>query len=304
MRVLVVEDDTTSRRILRTYLTNAGHDVVEAADGRAAWELLQNQVIRLVITDWMMPELEGPELIRQIRRAEFAHYTYVMLLTAHDSKDKIVSGLESGADDYLSKPFDPSELRARVEIGVRILDLESRLNEARQQMEFLAMHDGLTNLLNRRAIQERAIAELRQAEMDGTCLSLLMVDIDHFKAVNDRYGHLVGDQALRVAARALQRCTSPQDAVGRWGGEEFLLVLGQTDLPRAIEVAESIRTRVSATSLSLSDGGELSVKVSIGVISNKQSDSHTPDGLLKRADAALYQAKREGRDRVCAYTPA
>lgn len=309
MKILIVDDDPALRRILQAQLLRAGHDVVEAADGQAAWDILQEDPIRLVITDWMMPVMDGPELVRRIREAIgsqlFPNYVYIILLTAKVGKNDVVAGLEAGADDYLTKPFDPRELRARVTIGERIISLESSLSDARRQMEILAMQDGVTGLLNRRAIHQHAEAELSRTQRHHAPVSLVLLDIDHFKSVNDRFGHLVGDQALRMVADVLVEKKRPYDWAGRWGGEEFLLVLPRTTLAEAHRVADRVRLSVAATYLTFADEQKLNVEVSLGVTSTFGNPEALPslDMLLQQADEALYHAKGTGRNRVSLYVP-
>lgn len=301
MRALVVDDDPNLRRIINIYLTQVGYEVTEAANGQAAWEHWQADPIRLIVTDWMMPIMDGEELVRRLRAASaVAGYCYIIMLTARTNKGDVAVGLEAGADDYLTKPFDSRELRSRVAIGQRILDLEATLNEARRQMEILAMHDGLTNLLNRRAIHAHAESELSLANRQGSALSLLMLDIDYFKAVNDRYGHAVGDLALRFVADMLMQKKRPYDWAGRWGGEEFLLVLPKANLEEAARVAERIRASLEATPLGLADGREVPLRLSLGV-SSTHGQLHNPmtvNQLLQQADIALYAAKAAGRNQV------
>lgn len=309
MKILIVDDDPALRRILQAQLSRAGHDVAEAADGQAAWDILKDEPIRLVITDWMMPVMDGPQLVRQIREAIVTHlipnYVYIILLTAKVGKNDVVAGLESGADDYLTKPFDPRELRARVTIGERIINLESSLSDARRQMEILAMQDGVTGLLNRRAIHQHAEAELSRTQRHHAPVSLVLLDIDHFKSVNDRFGHLVGDQALRMVADVLVEKKRPYDWAGRWGGEEFLLVLPRTTLAEAHRVADRVRVSVATTHLAFADEQRLSVEVSLGVTSTSGNAEGLPslDVMLQQADEALYHAKETGRNRVSLYVP-
>lgn len=309
MKILIVDDDPALRRILQAQLLRAGHDVVEAADGQAAWDILQDDPIRLVITDWMMPVMDGPQLVRRIREAIgthlFPNYIYIILLTAKVGKNDVVAGLESGADDYLTKPFDPRELRARVTIGERIISLESSLSDARRQMEILAMQDGVTGLLNRRAIHQHAEAELSRTQRHHAPVSLVLLDIDHFKSVNDRFGHLVGDQALRMVADVLVEKKRPYDWAGRWGGEEFLLVLPRTTLAEAHRVADRVRVSVATTYLAFADEQKLNVEVSLGVTSTSGNAEALPslDVMLQQADEALYHAKETGRNRVSLYVP-
>ena len=311
MKILVVDDDPASRRLLKVYLMQAGHETVEAEDGALGFAAFQRESVRLVITDWMMPRLDGPSLINQIRAAQGDRYVYIVMLTALGDKPQVVTGLEAGADDYLTKPFDPEELMARLTIAQRILDLEARLTDQRREMERLAMHDSLTGLLNRRAAQSRALAELNRLGRSGGPLSVLLLDLDHFKAVNDRYGHAVGDQALCLVARHLTEAVRSYDLVGRWGGEEFLVVLPGDDLPAALAVAERIRTRIAQADLALQDGEPVLLQASLGVATVEFSPgdharaSHDGvwDQLVHEADQALYRAKENGRNRVSG-TPA
>ena len=301
MKILVVEDEPASRRLVVINLTWGGHEVVEADGGEAGWQAFLREQTRLVITDWMMPEVNGTELIRRIRSAGQAGYTYIILLTAMGTKEHVVVGLESGADDYVTKPYDTQELLARVAIGERILKLEESLLTSRQQMTYLATHDVLTGLLNRRAVQERAEAELNRANRESVPLSLILLDVDHFKSVNDRFGHAVGDQALQLVARLLTQRVRTYDWVGRWGGEEFLMVLPGTPLPEAGVAADRIREALEAAALPLAAGGEVKMTVSLGVACVTPVAGRSPslEEVVRQTDAALYRAKGLGRNRVC-----
>ncbi len=301
MQIVIADDDALTRRLLRALLTAAGHQVLEAADGEAAWALLQREGVSLLITDWQMPRLDGPGLIRRIREAELPGYIYSILLTSRDSKTDTVAGLDCGADDYLTKPFHAEELRARVAIGERILTLEASLREARDGYAYQASHDPLTGLLNRLAITSHVRAELARASRGDQPLCLALLDIDHFKQVNDSYGHLVGDQALCHIAQTLTRAVRPYDWVGRWGGEEFLVVLSGTHLRDALAAAERLRAEIEANPLRLADGGVLALTASVGVACADPPAGGSPDPgrLFQQADAALYEAKRLGRNRVC-----
>jgi two-component system chemotaxis response regulator CheY len=305
MKILIVDDDPVLRQILQTYLLRAGYEVALAEDGRAAWEIWQKEHTRLIITDWMMPVMDGPELIRRVRGASFPNYTYIIMLTAKEGKSDVIFGLEAGADDYLTKPFNAGELRARISIGERILNLEANLSQALARMEELATHDPVTGLLNRRALYTHAEAELNRAQRDQKALSFVMLDIDHFKQVNDQYGHLVGDKALHAVAHTLAQNKRPYDWAGRWGGEEFLLVLPATDSQEAAIVAERLRAGIHDMRVALADGNTFNVQASLGVATStfEPGKVYTLDLLVHQADEALIRAKREGRNRVCVFNP-
>jgi diguanylate cyclase (GGDEF)-like protein len=281
-------------------LLASGYEVVEAEDGQTAWELFQRESFQLVITDWMMPRLDGLELIRRIRSSNQKSYTYIIMLTALDDKPKIVMGLESGADEYLTKPFDKMELIARVASGERIIKLEEQLNLTNRKMEILAMHDGLTELFNRRAIEDHAVAELSLAKRKEQPLSIILLDIDYFKNLNDEYGHKSGDVVLRQLAKILTESLRQYDRAGRWGGDEFILIMPETQLSEAVTVAERLRIKTSETKLSLENGEQISMQISLGVAC---VSGHYPSliKLVDAADQALYQAKQSGRNRVCSY---
>jgi two-component system cell cycle response regulator len=309
VKLLVVDDDPDSRRLLSISLGWAGHQIVEAEDGDEAWEKFQRERARLVITDWMMPGLDGMGLISRIRASEVEGYTYIIMLTALREKPQVVSGLEAGADDYLTKPFDPEELAARVSIGERILKLQETLLASRRAMETLAMHDTLTGLLNRRAIHDRALSELNRLRR-GTAnapLSVIMLDIDHFKSINDRYGHEAGDRALQAVSELLSAQLRSYDGLGRWGGEEFLMLLPGTGLAEALAVAERIRANLAEARPALPDGTQVSLTASLGVAALADTSAGAAgeqwlDDLVRAADRALYRAKSAGRNRVAAAT--
>jgi two-component system chemotaxis response regulator CheY len=302
VKILIVDDDAVHRRLLRAQITRAGHEVIEASDGQDAWEQLQSESIPFVITDWVMPRMSGIELTRHIREADAPFYTYVILLSVRADRGDVVDGLESGVDDYLIKPCDSRELRSRIAIGMRILTLEARLRESRDQLQQIATHDSLTELLNRRAVYEEAQKELARASRKHACLSLVLLDIDHFKSINDRYGHPMGDEALRLVAATITRSLRPYDKVGRWGGEEFLVVLPGTDSEDALSVAERIRQNIATTVLPLGGGNTLVLHASLGVASALGIPALEIGTLISQADNALYQAKHEGRNRVCLFS--
>ncbi len=304
MKILIADDDPASRRLLAVSLAWGGHEVVQAEDGAAAWQLFQQASIRLVITDWLMPNLDGAALVSRIRSAAAQQgYTYIIMLTALGDKPNVVAGLGAGADDYLTKPFDDDELLARVAIGERILKLEENLTASRRKAETMAMQDTLTGILNRRAIQDRAAAELSRLKRGQTrpALSVIMLDLDHFKQVNDTYGHAVGDEVLRQVAERLSKQVRAYDWVGRWGGEEFLIVLPGTGLPEACAAAERLRQCLAATPATIAGGRTIALSASLGVASLSVTEAAevSLDEVVRQADRALYRAKAQGRNQVC-----
>jgi len=296
MRVLIAEDDLTSRTILTTSLKKWGYDTVAVDTGKAALDVLyQPDTPRLAILDWMMPEMDGLEVVRRVRAQEAPNPPYIIMLTTKDGKDEVIAGLEAGADDYLAKPFDPGELRARVEVGRRLIEMQAALFESRETLAYQATHDPLTGMLNRRAILERLDKELSRAHRHGDELAVGICDLDHFKEVNDTYGHQTGDEVLIGFAQILNENIRDYDSVGRLGGEEFLVVV---PMKAGVDLAssfDSLRARLAASKIS-TRSGTLTVTVSIGVAS--AAAGSTVDEILEMADAALYRAKHEGRNRV------
>ena len=299
MRILIAEDEAVSRRLLEQILKSWGHEVVATEDGLQAWQALQKGDIPLTIADWMMPRLNGLELCQNIREAHLDGYVYIILLTARGRKRDIVAGLAAGADDYVVKPFDRDELRVRIHAGERIISLERQLRKAQRRLEKLAITDGLTGLLNRRTAMERLEKEFIRAQREGRALSCIILDLDHFKLVNDAHGHRMGDEVLREVARRMRSSCRPYDILARYGGEEFLAVLPGVTLEQAVRVAERIRRSLSSRPMEW-EGISVNVKASFGVAEVADNAEESPESLVVRADRVLYRAKGEGRDRVCA----
>lgn len=298
--VLVVDDHPVTCRLLEAQLRREGYLVLTAANGREALECLSEQFCPLVLTDWMMPEMDGLELCRAIRGREWDSYVYLILLTARDSLDDVLTGLEAGADDYLVKPVHPMELSARLRTGRRILALEHTLRERNREIARLAVTDPLTGVYNRRHLMEYLPRELARARRYGRPLGLILCDLDHFKGVNDTYGHGVGDEVLTEFTRRLAgQVRRGVDWLARCGGEEFVLVLPETDLSGSLAVAHRLRQQVAATPFATS-AGPVMVTASFGVAARPvgEADSLDAGSLLARADACLYQAKAAGRNRV------
>lgn len=296
MRVLIAEDDSTTRSMLAAVLKKEGYEPVEAVDGVQAWKELQKaEAPELVILDWMMPGMEGPEVLRLLRSQPSESPPYVLMLTSRKEKEEVIAGLKAGANDYLAKPFDSGELLARVQVGCRMLELQNELVKSRKILAYQAAHDPLTGLLNHKAILDRLHNELQRARRHLEVLSVGMCDIDKFKAVNDIYGHQAGDDVLIELARILTGCCREYDSIGRLGGEEFLIIAPMRTDRGAASLFDRIRRSVAEARI-MTRSGVLSVTVSIGVAAYSGGD--TVDGFLSAADAALYRAKEEGRNRV------
>jgi len=297
MRVLIADDDPVSCRLLDHLLRKWDYEVIAARNGVDAWEVLQaDHAPRIALLDWMMPGLDGLEICRRVRARSAQPYVYIMLLTANDKVGNLVEGLESGADDYLTKPFHPRELRARLRVGLRMLDLESGLVEARENLRFKASHDALTSIWNRGAIIELLERELSRARRDGSSVGVLLADIDHFKRVNDTRGHLVGDEVLGAVTGRLKGEVRSYDSVGRYGGEEFLILLPGCDNPKLTAKAEQLVKIVERSSIETS-AGPVPVTISIGGIASGDCPHAELKSLLRAADTALYRAKISGRNR-------
>ncbi|MBZ5593593.1 MAG: diguanylate cyclase [Acidobacteriia bacterium] len=303
MKALIADDNAGFRTVLERMLRKWGYDVMAASDGLAAWAALQApDPPRLAILDWMMPGLDGVEVCRRVREENREPYIYILLLTAKDTAEELVEGMEAGADDYLRKPVDTHELRARVRAGRRILDLQEEVVRGREALRKLATCDPLTGLWNRNAMLEILARELKRAKRELSPLSLLMADLDHFKQVNDTLGHAAGDAVLQEAARRMTGCVRPYDAVCRYGGEEFLIVLPGCDLADATLRAEEIRSAIAASPFQIAEGN-LNVTCSLGVAASSGSAGFDAFALTREADEALYSAKHNGRNRVEILTP-
>jgi len=302
-RILIAEDDPVSRRMLESILVKWGYEVTVVVDGLQALRVLDGaDAPRLAVLDWMMPEMEGVQVCQRLRERKDPPYVYVLLLSARSQKRDLLQGLDLGADDYLTKPFDALELRARLHVGERILDLQDDLLAAQEALRFRATHDALTGISNRAAILEALGREMSRQLRDNHPLGIIMADIDHFKNVNDTFGHLSGDDVLRTVAQRLRESTRPYDSVGRYGGEEFLIVAPSSDIPGTMALAERIRKYIESQPV-VAQAGPIRVSVSLGVAVNTPPSCIDIKTLLQLADDALYRAKKNGRNRSEAAAP-
>jgi diguanylate cyclase (GGDEF)-like protein len=283
---------------LEVELTKWGYRVTAVASGAEAWEILQRpDAPRMAILDWMMPGFSGPEVCAKTRQLSLPHYTYILLLTSRHEKEDIIAGMESGADDYLIKPFDGNELKVRLGPGRRIIELQTELLRAQEALRIQATRDALTKVWNRRAIFDILTSELARSRREGKHLGLVMGDIDRFKMINDTYGHIAGDSVLvEVAARMLQ-AIRPYDSVGRYGGEEFLLILPACDASQTMLTSERMREHLRHAPIQIG-ATSVTISSSFGATSLAPDLDASPEAIIAIADQALYMAKEEGRNRT------
>lgn len=306
MKILIADDDSLSRRMLKSTLERSGYEVTAVDDGSAAAAVLcEAEGPRMALLDWMMPGLDGPAVVRTVRVRRGQQYVHMILLTSRQAKEDVVAGLDAGADDYLTKPFNPQELRARLRTGERILQLEDTLVEAREEMRYRATHDVLTGLWNRGVILELLQRELQRGRRDqqNGSVTVLLGDIDHFKRVNDTFGHAAGDAALQKVAKHLTVSVRNYDAVSRYGGEEFLVVLPGCDVKNGCDRAEHIRHALTLIPVIAGDA-KIPLTISMGAASSGDWNGIGVEDLIRKADEALYRAKSEGRNRVVVSRPA
>jgi diguanylate cyclase (GGDEF)-like protein len=291
VKILIADDELATQRVLETLLVKHGYEVVLAKNGQQTLDALQREdAPNLLILDWLMPDIDGIEICRRVRQTGSQRYIYIIMLTAKTAKEDFVAGLDAGMDDYLSKPFHPDELRARVRVGERILALQN-------QLRIQATRDHLTGILNRGTVIEIAQRELAHAARKGEPAALILADLDNFKRINDTYGHPVGDAVLCETAKRLGMRLRVYDVLGRYGGEEFLILLPGCDAQSAREIAEQLRASVASEAVPTA-AGELDITMSFGLGAINPGATATWDDLVRTADEALYRAKRAGRDRI------
>ncbi|MBW2054325.1 MAG: diguanylate cyclase, partial [Deltaproteobacteria bacterium] len=321
--ILVAEDDPVARKILKRTLITEGHEVVSVENGRKAFDLFKERFFPIILTDWMMPEMNGLELCRAVRNHQTSGYVFVIILTSKDSKKDIVTGLTAGADDYVNKPFNPPELKARIKTCMRILELERSLKKANENIRILSITDPLTKCYNRGYIMDRLPQEINRAiryerynrgyimdrlpqEINRAiryerALSLVLCDIDHFKKVNDTYGHQSGDKVLIEFVYSIKQSIRQElDWIARYGGEEFLIVLPETGPEGALIMAERLRNTISKNKFIVHEKAfHITSSFGISGFDSASSDENiSSEVLINVADQHLYQCKLEGRNRV------
>ncbi len=291
MKVLIADDDESTLSVLAALLDDIGHEAVLARDGLEAWAIIQGrEAPPLAILDWMMPGMDGVDICRELRHQQKRPYPYLIMLTARDQIEDLVEGMEAGADDYLRKPFDMRELRARLHAGERILALQDELRAR-------ATFDDLTRLLNRATVVERLARELAHIKRKGGAVTVILLDLDNFKRINDTHGHAVGDEVLCAAAKRLAASMRAYDELGRYGGEEFLAVLPACASACGLVVAERMRKSLDVLPVGTSSGA-VTLTASFGVATADKAREVSAEELVGLADKALYKAKRSGRNRV------
>ncbi|HDP95129.1 MAG TPA: diguanylate cyclase [Candidatus Aminicenantes bacterium] len=297
INLLIADDDNVSRIMVEKSARSQGFNVFIATDGDAAMNIIRGENIHIAILDWMMPRVSGIELCRHMRRQNASEYQYIILCTARNQSEDIVEGLNAGADDYITKPYKIRELEARLRIGKRIIDLQHKLIRTQEKLKRMAIHDSLTSLLNHGEISRILEEQWLQTRREKRPLGVILLDIDHFKTVNDRYGHQAGDAVLVEISRRLKECMRPYDKVGRYGGEEFLALLPNCDHANTARIAERIRRRISATPVTAFEH-EHHITISLGGTVVEADETTPAEKILHRSDMALYRAKANGRDRA------
>jgi len=310
MRILIAEDDALSRTILKKAVEKFGHECLAAKDGIEAWGIFQTSDVDVIISDWMMPGIDGMELCRRVREQSQSSYTYFIFLTALGDKEHFLAGMEMGADDYLIKPLDLLDLKVRLIAASRVTSLHQQLAEQKAELEQLSLKffeqarkDQLTQIGNRLQLQEDLEALCGRVKRYGHAYCAALCDIDYFKLYNDTYGHLAGDEVLRLVADTIARGFRKGDSVYRYGGEEFLIILPEQSLESATIAINRVRKDVENLAIPHCGNKESGVvTISAGIAALHPGEDKTPEELLREADAALYQAKQAGRNRVAIYS--
>ena len=298
LKILVADDSPVYRKLVEQSLSQEDCTVLFAQNGRQAIDLFAEHRPALVITDWSMPDISGLELCQRIRRDFQPFYAYLILLTANTDKEEVIEGLAAGADDYLTKPFHPGELHARVKVGRRIADLHHQLQAKNHQLEEMALTDPLTGLPNRRAIDLWATRQLSASARHNFPIWVVVADLDHFKSINDIHGHDTGDIVLKNFAEVLKSNTRRSNICGRLGGEEFLVVITHVEEKENVTIAiERIRKQFETQTFTVA-GQTFGATASFGIAGFRGTAPPNFGDLVTRADVALYSAKRKGRNRV------
>ena len=296
--ILVVEDDKDSRELLKTYLMKWNYRVYEAYNAQNAFEILKKKRIHIALIDWILPGISGIEICNKLRENHKDSYLYIIIITGKKTKDDVVEALSNGADDYIMKPFNFEELKLRIEAGIRIVNFQENLKSCYEELYKQTIEDSLTGLLNRKTILEKLQIELERHKRLDSELSIIMCDIDYFKKINDTYGHLAGDYILKKVGEIFRNNLRRYDFAGRYGGEEFLVILPHTNIFTAKKVAERIKLEVEKKIFNYGSN-KIKITISFGICSSKYVKSL--EDIIFKADKALYYAKSKGRNRIEVY---
>jgi len=293
--ILVVDDNPDNVDLLTQYLSGLGYEVISAYDGEEALLIVAREKIDLILLDVMMPKISGYDVCRKLKETDRSTFIPIVIVTVRDDTQSKLEGFAAGADDYITKPFDIEELSARVKSLLRVKDLQDELRDANRRLAEMSVTDGLTGLYNHRFLIEQLQVEVSRARRYNRPLAVIMLDLDHFKTVNDNHGHIFGDFVLRRVSDVFRGVARAGDTVGRYGGEEFVILV--TDTEGAVLVAERIRQMVEGTDFSY-NGQSAEVRISAGVCQAMPGAVRDGNEILRMADEALYEAKQPGRNRV------
>lgn len=295
MKVLIADDDKISRLLVKNLLTSIGYEVLESEDGERAWQILQEESIQLLVIDWVMPKIEGPELCRRLRAWKGEDYHYIIVLTGRNNSEDIVAGLQAGADDYITKPFLPQEFTMRLKIARRMLELRQAMKEALEDQHHMAQHDILTGILNQKEIVNVLEKEIHRAKRQNSKLSVIMGDVDNFRQINEMYGNAAADAVLAEIGKRMKDSLRIYDTVGRYGGDEFLLVMPGCSIDEARLIARRILNVIKNQPV-LYYNKDISVTVSLGLAGNNSPGDADVKGLIEAANSAMRQAQENGHN--------
>ncbi len=310
MKVVLADDDRTTRTLLTRALERWNYEVIAVPNGEAAWAAVQADAVQMLVTDWEMPLLDGPGLCARVRASEVGRFAYILLLTSHNDPEKTAQALDAGADDFVSKPFNATELRARLAVGRRIVTMHDELQQKNRELEVanavlarIAGTDGLLGIGNRRSFEDAITTTHHAARRGQQSYGVILSDVDHFKRCNDTHGHAFGDRVLAGVAAALRKALGDTGELFRYGGEEIVAIAPAPSAMALLALAEKLRTAVAETRIEAT-GTTASVTASFGVAHYDTAEEVTCQVIVDRADAALYRAKADGRDRVALWTGA